>query len=1032
MAKTSNLLVILLTVALAGLWAEPGWGQAAIHWSTYKLADGLAEPVLNSISFSPQGRLIATSRGASQANELDGYSVSNFPAPAHYTGRISESPGGQRWALTPGGLMEMRDGTWQLHPVPEIAAAFHSGPMPGVEGFPFFAARQGCVVVLLPTALMEFSAEDPDAPRSMVLRRAEASQIGNFTGMAVAHDGNLWLTGEHGVARLAGPVRNLGPNTAWQEYAPPAGLQIENLRRPEPDDAGGITLMAESALGRQPVVVMFDGASWTSLPAGTGNFQRAWRGPDGVIWAATGESIFQWAAAQTNWLESEEISPGQIFDVAVEPGGAFWLATSDGLFRGALPMWCPPDSAGDAAMPVSCLALNGDGWPCYISGDKLHIAASGMDREIMLPATPEPTDESLYAVKNGTLLLDLSGAMYQFDPADGSFKPLFPHHQAGKIKPLGALPDGSVCLWLDAGTNYFDSFDGVGLHPLADAPMQKDDDFNTLFVDGNGDIWVGGEREVWWRHGGGWQRFASDDHTTPENTVGFAQGPEGRVWCATLDGIWAFDGKNWIPMHARFNHINALVRSHDGSMWVASNSGLFRFCGGAWVPNGVEEGLPNGAIRGLGESQRGQLWAGTGRGLSRFRPEADPDAPRTFVRQLTGENRTLSEGDTMEVAFRGADKWKYSRQLLYSFQLDQQGWSPFREAMAFSIPHPAAGRHYFQVRAMDGNGNVDPVPAALNFTVMIPWYRDVRWWIIFLPGMMAALFFAAVAWNRHRQLVRSHAAVELKVAERTRELEIATRELLHSQKMTALGTLAAGIAHDFNNILSIIKGSAQIIEDNLDEPGKIRTRVDRIKTVVQQGAEIVDAMLGFSRGSETAARCDVNMVVAETLKLLGDRFLREVEMKFERTDGLPEIEAPKEFIQQILLNIIFNAAEAMTGRKRITLKTLRVEKPPREVALPPGTAAEYVLISVQDWGGGMTPEIKARIFEPFFTTKALSTRRGTGLGLSMVYELAKKMGAGLAVQSVPNEGSIFTLILPLRSEPKPDSRGRSPAEQIQP
>src|SRR5207247_6545524 len=103
--------------------------------------------------------------------------------------------------------------------------------------------------------------------------------------------------------------------------------------------------------------------------------------------------------------------------------------------------------------------------------------------------------------------------------------------------------------------------------------------------------------------------------------------------------------------------------------------------------------------------------------------------------------------------------------------------------------------------------------------------------------------------------------------------------LLHSQKMNALGTLAAGIAHDFNNILSIIKGSAQIIEENVENQDKIRVRIGRIKTVVEQGAGIVRAMLGFSRGSDQQElTSDVNSAVDETVRLLGDRFLREVEV----------------------------------------------------------------------------------------------------------------------------------------------------------
>ena len=259
MVKTSNLWRVVLTLGLVALWAQPGRGQATIHWSTYKLADGLAEPVLNNITFSPQGRLIATSRRATEASELDGYSVSNFPAPADYTGRICESPGGQRWALAPEGLLELKDGTWRLHPVAEIAAAFRSGSVPHPGSVPFFAARQGCVIFLLPGALMEFSAEDPDAPRTVVLHRAEETRIGNFTGMAVAHDGNLWITGEHGVARVTGPVRNLGPTTVrGRNLRRRTAWQIDGLSRPEPDEAGGITLMAAAAGGRQNAVVTFD------------------------------------------------------------------------------------------------------------------------------------------------------------------------------------------------------------------------------------------------------------------------------------------------------------------------------------------------------------------------------------------------------------------------------------------------------------------------------------------------------------------------------------------------------------------------------------------------------------------------------------------------------------------------------------------------------------------------------------------------------------------------------------------------------
>jgi signal transduction histidine kinase len=245
--------------------------------------------------------------------------------------------------------------------------------------------------------------------------------------------------------------------------------------------------------------------------------------------------------------------------------------------------------------------------------------------------------------------------------------------------------------------------------------------------------------------------------------------------------------------------------------------------------------------------------------------------------------------------------------------------------------------------------------------------------------------------------------------------------------MKALGTLAAGIAHDFNNILSSVKGSVQIIEDNIGDTQKIRTRTNRIKTVVDQGTSVVQALLGFSRNSdELLEPCDINAVVENTIRLFGDRFLREVNVRFDPAFGLHEVRVSKTLVQQILLNFVFNAAEAMTGPKEVIISTSESAFLPAGVALSPEPALGYVLVSVRDSGCGIPLEIIPRVFEPFFTTKALSARRGTGLGLSVAYELARKMKAGLAVQSTVGKGSVFTLVLPIAAAPATVSQKSSP------
>jgi signal transduction histidine kinase len=239
--------------------------------------------------------------------------------------------------------------------------------------------------------------------------------------------------------------------------------------------------------------------------------------------------------------------------------------------------------------------------------------------------------------------------------------------------------------------------------------------------------------------------------------------------------------------------------------------------------------------------------------------------------------------------------------------------------------------------------------------------------------------------------------------------------------MRALGTLAAGIAHDFNNILSIIKGSAQIIEANPEDRQKIKTRLDRIKTVVEQGSAIVKAMLGFSRVTgKNDALVNINQVMSDTARLLGDQFLPGITVRLEPAASLPPVKAVSDLVQQMLLNFIINAADAMAGHGTVTLRTGVFDRSPVDLALAlalaPAPADRFVSISVRDTGCGIAPEIVPRIFEPFFTTKAFSTRRGTGLGLSMVYEIAKELGFGLRVESVEGEGSTFAIIMPAEKD----------------
>jgi len=1018
---TRNGWIVFLGAAFVAL-AETTLGQRPASWRVYKLIDGLPESACSSVSISPQGKVLGKHLNLSFASELGGYTVRIVPTPEG-AGRIYASPGGQLWTVAPTGLQEMKEGSWVSHRVKEITSpVLNSLTRP----LPLYPVRQGLVLCLVPDGLLEFNSGSLDGAQTKVLRSARQTLLESFSSVTPAKDGGLWIAGTRGLAKVPPPLRNLKPETDWQEYLPPESWQVRDLQEPHEDPSGGVAVVADSITNHQKVLLYFDGHDWMAQTTGGNRIRHAWRGLDGTWWAVSFSTLFHSGTEQPDLLETEEVSARQYFDVALEPTGPFWLATSDGLFRWAPLNWRNPGWAAKTASLIHCLTGDSQDRIWFVSGGSLRFVQQERHGEYPLTkaADLEPV-RSLFPLRNGTLLLQAQDRLLQFDPAAGAFKDLPNRPNAARSTVLGFVKDRRLCLqtWrspLPGSACFLETFDGTEFQPLPCPALETTigTNFSTIFEAQNGDLWIGAEHGTACFRDNKWTLFAAGDKSSPDEPVSFVELPDGKIWCATTDRIWQFDGRDWSEIRRGFDRINSLLRAHrDGSIWVASDGGLHRFTQGSWVENGVEEGLPSTTVRDLHEDLRGRLWAGTTHGLSLYDPEADRDPPETQIEDLPDKEKNIREGGAITLTFTGQDKWKHTprARLLYSHRLDDREWSPFQEASPATFTDLPAGKHSFQVRAMDRNCNVDLSPAELEFFVILPWYKEKRLLLISLIGVAMALFFAGLAFNRHRQLVRSYAEVEQKVAERTRELEIASRELLQSQKMKALGTLAAGIAHDFNNILSIVKGSAQIIEENLENPQKVRTRVDRIKTVVEQGAGIVKAMLGFSRESDQKpGACDLNAVVEDTMKLLGDRFLREVQVRFDATLDLPPVTCPKDFVQQILLNFIFNAAEAGDGARQIVLATRKLEKLPPGLLLAPAQADVSVGVSVRDFGCGIPPENIARVFEPFFTTKALSARRGTGLGLSMVYELAKKIEAGLAVETTVGEGSTFTLILPVR------------------
>ena len=299
--------------------------------------------------------------------------------------------------------------------------------------------------------------------------------------------------------------------------------------------------------------------------------------------------------------------------------------------------------------------------------------------------------------------------------------------------------------------------------------------------------------------------------------------------------------------------------------------------------------------------------------------------------------------------------------------------------------------------------------------------------------------------NAESLIRRSNADLEQAVAERVIELSTALadkrrteevlvrtqQQLMHAQKMEAIGRLAGGIAHDFNNILSVILTCADMSLMQIDAHHPLHDELIEIRKAGERAADLTRQLLAFSRQQVLQPRVlDLNDVIRNMERMLHRILGEDIQLHVRTSPALGRVRVDPSQVEQVLMNLVINARDAMPTGGKLTIETSRVELDAAYAAEHIGSqAGPHVMLAVTDTGHGMDEHVLSQIFEPFYTTK--DKGKGTGLGLSTVFGIVQQSGGSIYVYSEPGKGSSFKVYLPCFDgaetrieDARPQARGR--------
>ena len=887
-------------------------------------------------------------------------------------------------------------------------------------------------------------------------------------------NGDLWISFDDGyiVAYRAGPGLRQGQDP-WFRVANPTAFgetPVTVYDMAETSDGFIWCALEGDGMGR------FEGGAWTICEEVEGMIDKLIQDRQGQLWAVGGNKIWRYDGDEWSLRVFDEriyclcesgdgeVLAGTLTDVrslrfdtnapwvqsfrgtssnprfavitVTRDGSRVWVGSNEGLVLGAKPPWVRYDGLGPNAFREGATFQPAPGKAPLCIDTRGHLAKfeEGQWKECCTIEYKSSFSCTSAPLAGFVWVLTKDNSVIRFSVDDCSI--------SERIQvPEGAEP--SRVFQSSDGRPWIYGKDGVWAHvesgwcrPRPGGARRKP----TKMVRAAGnDFYVCYADSVeCWREGHVIELATTDPPSSFYEFEGICLRRNGQLWITTSGaGVYAIQGgdrwqitKDDGLLHDTLGHIE---ESPDETVWVAYRwNGVGSYRDGRWVNFSYAQGFPDDHLLRIDATDSGEVWVTSlNQGLFRYVPDRAP--PNT---RFTAAPAALSPHGIGVFSFAGLDEWHRTgkEELVYSWRalsVDDEGstaWSPFSTATTIATDSMKPGLYNFQVRAADFDRNVDPTPASTCVRVAAPfWARAVYIVPICLLTLLAATSLV-LGYRKHLSLRRSEAALLVtnrQLEERIEEQRLAEAakakleaQLLHSQKIEALGLVAGGVAHDFNNLLTVIFNYSDLMlhEHQLSPPDRLREYVGNIRQAADSAAGLTRQLLAFSRKQVFELQVlDLRQEITRAARLLRAMLSEDVEFHLSLADEQQNVRANSDQLTQVLVNLAMNARDAMPhgGKLRIESATTTVgaNDPAARRNLPPGS---YARVRVIDTGQGIAPDVLPLVLDPFFTTKGGG---GTGLGLSTAFGIVTQFGGDLRLQSTVGVGTTVMIFLPLTESP---------------